>query len=101
MILNPIIANLHNTKTDRFHPIFFKESPLPGPPEKDKPIRHKSVGHHTGGFDNRADAISECHDMVEKIKGDCIGKPQLFIQNDFLWNGEGMPVMVEFFGDRF
>ena len=38
MLFNPIFAMLRNTKTNRFHPILFKESPLPGPPAADKPM---------------------------------------------------------------
>ncbi len=48
ILFKPIIANLHNMKTGRYHPILFHEVPLPGPPNNGKPERHKSKGHHIG-----------------------------------------------------
>ena len=98
MYFNPIIANLHNTKTNRFHPIIFVESPLPGPPSDDKPVRHKSKGHHTQGFDSRDAALSECRNIVDQIKEHAIGPPQLCIEKDFPWDGEDIPAMTVFFG---
>jgi hypothetical protein len=92
MLLNPIIANLHNTKTDRYHPILFTERPLPG---GSGPVRHKSVGHHTVGFDTRDEAIAECRKMSENP--DCGGR--LCVEKDFEWDGEGTPAMVVFFVD--
>jgi hypothetical protein len=89
-LLNPIIANLHNTKTGRFHPIVLEEKPLPG---GGCPVRHKSKGHHTAGFDTRDEAIAECHEIADRIKG------QLCIEKDFLWDGEVMPAMVVFFAE--
>ena len=51
MLLKTVIATLHNDKTDRWHPIFFVESPLPG---DCLAVRYKSKGHHTDGFDQNA-----------------------------------------------
>jgi len=92
VLFNPIVANLHNTKTDRYHPILFDERPLPG---GGGPTRHKSRGHHTEGFDTREEAIAECHRMVENL--DCGGR--LCIAKDFPWDGEETPAMVVFFGE--
>jgi hypothetical protein len=60
MLLNPIIAMLHNEKTDRWHPIVFVEAPLPGP---NPPVtRHRSKMHHTTGFETRAEAEANARD---------------------------------------
>jgi hypothetical protein len=59
MFLNPILAMLFNAKENRWHPILFLESPLPGPPDAAKPVRHKSKFHHTTGFPIRVGAIVE------------------------------------------
>lgn len=92
MLFNPIIANLHNTKTNRYHPILFTESPLPG---GDGPTRHKSKGHHTKGFDTREEAIAEC----ERMSADEYCGGRLCIAKDFPWDGEDIPAMVVFFGE--
>ena len=87
-----IVANLHNTQTGRYQPIFFRESPLPGQGFGVNPAgRYKSGGHHTKGFDSRKEALAECEKMSQKIDGD------LCVEKDFPWDGEEMPVMVVFF----
>lgn len=86
-----IVANLHNTQTDRYHPILFRDSPMPGGAG---PARHKSAGHHTVGFDTREEAIADC----EALAGRCEAK--LCIAKDFPWDGEGIPAMVVFFTER-
>lgn len=92
MLLNPIVANLHNTKTNRYHPILFDERSLPG---GGGPVRHKSQGHHTEGFDSREEAIAECERMSTDDR--CGGR--LCIEKDFPWDGEEIPAMVVFFGE--
>src|SRR5512133_2988785 len=102
MILNPIVANLHNTATNRYHPILFHECPLPGP-ETETPgrlIRHKSKGHHTDGFDTRDEAMAECENIARQVKAVSIGEPRLCTEKDFAWDGEGVPAMVVFFGEE-
>lgn len=92
MLFNPIVCNLHNTKTNRYHPILFVEYPLPG---LGSPIRHKSKGHNTDGFDTRDEAIAECKKLSENA--DIGGR--LCVEKDFEWDGEGIPAMVVFFGE--
>lgn len=91
-MFNPIVANLHNTKTNRYHPILFDERPLPG---GGGPTRHKSRGHHTAGFDTREEAIAECEKMVANPQ---IGG-RLCVDKDFAWDGEDVPAMVVFFSE--
>ena len=101
MILNPIIAMLLNTTTNRFHPILFQERPLPSSYEEnsDSPVRHKSKGHHSTGFDTRVEAISECNRMAEQLKED---NPRFFLDTDFNWDeDEGIPARVEFFDTEY
>jgi hypothetical protein len=85
-----IVANLHNEKTNRFHPIVFQEHPLPSDPE-DSLGRTKSLGHHTNGFATREEAIAECKEIAEKLPA------RLCIEKDFSWDGEDIPAMVVFF----
>ncbi len=96
-MFNPIIALLHNTKLNRWHPILFQESPLPGPPADDKPIRHKSVGHHTAGFETRLAALDSAKDLVTQVTPRAIGPVQLALDQDMSWDGEGVPASVVFF----
>lgn len=85
-----IIANLHNMKTDRFHPILFGGYPLA---RNEGPGRFKSIAHHTIGFDTREESIAECRRMSEDPK--CGGT--LCVDKDFAWDGEVTPAMVVFF----
>lgn len=97
MLLNPVIATLRNTATGRFHPIVFVESPLPGPPNADKPVRHKSKGHHTLGFATRDE--SDLH-STESLKPACeaqAGTCRLKLDTVFEWDGADVPAMVQFF----
>jgi len=101
MYFAPVIAMLHNTKLKRWHPIVFVESPLPGPPSADKPVRHKSKGHHTTGFATRQEALDHIkNDLGQKIKEIAIGDVREALDKDFAWDGEDIPAMTIFFGER-
>jgi len=90
MFFNPIISIVRDTTRNRFHPIVFAESPLPGDSQI---IRHKSKMHHTGGFDTREAAVQNITaDLVPKIPG-----AQVEIEADFEWDGEVVPAIVHFF----
>lgn len=93
MFFNPIIAMIHDAVAERWHPVIFEESHLPGPPTPDKPIRHKSKGHHTTGFGTKAEADENAKtDLAEKIPG-----VRLELDTVFEWDGEGIPTIVHFF----
>ncbi len=90
MLFNPIIALLHNQTAERWHPIVFVESPMPGGAG---PVRHKSKMHHTTGFATREEAVANAtNDLGPKIEG-----ARLAIDEVFDWDGEGVPAMVHFF----
>ena len=93
-LINPILAIIHNVATDRFHPVVFEENPLPGPPSPDKPVRHKTKMHHTGGFDTREEALASIENDL-KARLEC---SNVRTETDFEWDGEGIPAMVHFFG---
>lgn len=97
-MFNPIIALLHNTKLSRWHPIVFVESHLPGPPSDDKPVRHKSKGHHTAGFATRQEALDWIRNDL-KMK-DSVGPVKEALDKDFAWDGDDVPVMTVYFGER-
>lgn len=98
-MFNPIVAMLHNTKLDRWHPITFREAPLPGPPSADKPIRHKSQGHHTDGFATREEAVVFAKELAVKIKTvvSTDGGAKTCLDEDIPWDGEGVPAISTFF----
>lgn len=83
-------GNLHNLKTNRYHPILFQYKPLPG---GDGPNRWKSSAHHTDGFDTREQAL-------EFIRSDDKRNAALAIERDFSWDGEDIPAMVVFFSQQ-
>lgn len=88
-----IISILYNEKTTKYHPILFRHHGLPG--ACDAP-RYKSLGHHTGGFVFRLEALEECAEMSVKLDGE-VG---LSLEKDFLWDGEEMPGMVLLFVEK-
>lgn len=100
MIVNPIVAMIFNTKLNRWHPVIFREAPLPGPDSLDKPVRHKSQGHHTAGFEKREDAVAEANNFAKQIveHGMWSGcKTCLEPEQDVPWDGEDIPADVAFF----
>jgi len=94
-MLNPTVANLHNLKTDRYHPILFREAPQPSYTPGDTLVRSKSVGHHTVGFDTREEALTECRNIAERQEA------KLCIAKDFAWDGEDVPAMIVFFVEQY
>ncbi len=97
-MFNPIVAMLHNTKLNRWHPITFQEAPLPGPPSTDKLIRHKSLGHHTEGFSTRDEAVIFAKEHAVRIKEVSVdGGAQTCLDEDIPWNGEDVPAISTFF----
>ena len=92
--MQALVMMLQNTSTQKFHPIFYLESPLPGGNESDgniNLIRYKSKGHHTAGFIDRNEALLSINtQLIDQIKQ--IGyTPNLELDNDLLWDGIGVP----------
>ncbi len=90
-MLNPVIAMLHNTETDKWHPILFYEAPFPGTVQG--VTRHKSKGHHTLGYDTREEALVWCEDNAKKLEEEGTGKVRLCVDLAFPWDGKDMPAM--------
>lgn len=98
MVFNPVVAMLRNTKTRRWHPIFFEESALPDPPSPDQPVRHKSGAHHAEGFDTREAALQGAKVLAEAlVKEGCAKSCKFALAEDILWDGEAVPASVAFF----
>jgi hypothetical protein len=89
MLLNPIVCLLHNTATDRWHPILFVESPPPG---DSKIIRHKSKGHHTQGFDSQEAANQGAKELAANVHA------RLLLEDVGEWDGTALPAAIRFFG---
>lgn len=98
-MFNLIWAMLHNTTTDRWHPILFYESPLPGPPQPGKPIRHRSKGHHTEGLDTREEALASIEADTLKL-AENYGPVRKCVDKAFEWDGNDLPAMVVYFAEQ-
>lgn len=97
--MNPIIAMLHDTTKDTFHPIVFLEAPLPGGYDAAKPVRHRSKMHHTGGFPTHAEALANAKgDLAARVK-DAFGEPRFALAASFPWDGVGIPSITTFFAE--
>jgi hypothetical protein len=74
---------LHNTSTDRWHPILFRHAP---PPSGDvtSASRYKSIGHHTEGFKSKQEALDhiKANDTLE------------WMNTVWDWDGSETPAMV-------
>lgn len=73
---------LYNIRTNRYHPIIFRFAPTPGP-LNNKPIqRHKSLAHHTDGFETKELAVSYIYESKYK-----------FVYGlEFEWDSEKEPI---------
>jgi hypothetical protein len=83
-----IIGMLHNTQTDRYHPITFRYAPTPSGVD-----RYKSGGHHTDGFTIRSEAL----DFINNVMSKHYPGFTPCLEKDFHWDGEGIPAMVTYF----
>lgn len=100
ILFNPVIAILVNTSTGRYHPIVYQEAPLPGPPSGDKPLRHKSFGHHTSGFATREEAVADAETKAKQVVENGLWPScalALDPEQDVPWDGQAMPADVAFF----
>ena len=84
---------LHNTKLDRYHPIWFCPAPMPSDADTDyNMLRHRSKGHHTEGFETLELAQAYITDACAKSEGehqDCGAV--------WSWDGEDIPAMTQWF----
>jgi len=89
-----LVQMLHNNKENKWHPIFYYDSPLPGGFEEgsinNTTIRYKSKGHHTHGFDIRDKAVESAKELEAQLKaqGDTV---TVNIDTDIEWDGEDTP----------
>ncbi len=86
-----IISLIHNHKLNRWHPVIFREAPMPGGIDLH---RYKSAGHHTDGFKSRDEAINEIPKLAERLRD-----ARTSLKADLDWDGEGIPALVQFFPD--
>jgi len=92
-----IVSIIHNTKLNRWHPVYFRLSPQPSSDPTDVGQRFNSGGHHTEGFSTRDTAIEYAKTLADKISQTYLGSSILSLEQDFPWDGEGVPAMVVFF----
>ena len=95
MFQNALIMILFNAATNRYHPIYYFESPLPGPIESQTVVRYKSKGHHTLGFPELKDALGDANELKTKLETNhCTVK----MEPDSLlpWDGQDMPIDYQF-----
>lgn len=84
-----LIAIVHNTKLDRFHPVVLLERPLPGPLGQSAPLRFESAAHHTAGFATREEAMVHVGaELMSRFD------PSELLDEIGEWDGEDKPVMV-------
>lgn len=96
ILLTPTFGMLHNAKENRWHPIFFVENPLPGPPDASKPLRLRSKGHHTKGFETRAEALASIDGSVKQLNQEVI----VDTEKDIEWDGIDIPLAVAFLSNK-
>ena len=83
---------LHNTATDRWHPIFFRPAPMPSGTDTDrKMMRHRSWGHHTDGFATLEEAVADGMAMCTAETG------IVWDGTMWTWNGQEKPVLTAWF----
>ncbi len=81
-------AILENTATKRFHPISYRLAPLPGNDTgQGGKFRHKSIGHHTDGFDT----LESANQWIKENDN------ATYYKEIILWDGEGIPADIHWF----
>lgn len=90
-----LIMMLYNTLKETWHPIFYFESPLPGPIEEATLIRFKSKGHHTTGFKTRDEALFSATELHKQLLEQ---KNTVFVETegDLPWDGVDIPADTQF-----
>ena len=94
ILAKPVIALLHNTKLNRYHPVMFVPASAPGGKHLS---RYRSLAHHTEGSESREEALKDADGRVADFCREKLGEPHLCFARDFPWDGEGIPAMVVFF----
>lgn len=89
LMINPAIAVLHNQALGRWHPILFSEASFPGVADPNSPVRLRSRGHHTEGFDTREAALVGAQELKVRVEP----SPAMFLASDIEWDGSDIPAM--------
>jgi hypothetical protein len=87
-----VIAMIHNTKLNRWHPVWFRDHPHSANTET--VWRFKSSAHHTEGFVSRDAAMDSI--LIELIPA-LEGETRMFLDADYEWDGNDIPAIVQFF----
>lgn len=99
-LFNPIVALVHDATVNRWHPILYAESPLPGPPSSGKPVRHKSKCHHTQGFATREEGLAGAKVLADQVVEHGLAPSvKMAVTEDLEWDGQDVPADVAFFTD--
>lgn len=89
LLIDPVVAMLHNCKQGTWHPILFEEAPVPG---ANGPARHRSKAHHTAGFSQRDAAVTAAKELANQLED-----ARVFLDSDIQWDGRETPALVQFF----
>lgn len=95
-----IVRMLHNQKIGTYHPIFYMESPLPGPLDSEvntKLVRYKSKMHHTEGFRTREAAVASINEELEQRLRNAYLMSELKreLDTDMEWDGDSFPIDMD------
>lgn len=88
------VAMLFNTANNTYHPIAYRDAPLPGPAENGKPRRVKSIGHHTAGFSSFEAAEAHVREVPEFAKAEVVE-----LDPCLAWDGADIPASVAYIQD--
>lgn len=78
---------LHNTSTDRWHPMPFRWAPAPSEDTDAEVTRYKSIGHHTEGFVTKDEAVAHVQATEEFV----------LFGLEYEWDGTDIPATVQWF----
>lgn len=83
---------LRNSNTNRYHPIVFRPSPMPGLADLHAEAqRYRSIGHHADGFDTFESARDYILRMIRE------DSRIVWVDRMFDWDGLKIPATTQFF----
>ena len=100
ILKSPVLAILKDTKTGRFHPVFFDENPLPGTPAiTSGPVRYESRSISMHGYALREEALVDVERARQALQdmAQATVRTAILPDDEIPWDGARDVGLIAFF----